>query len=127
MTSFAVQFGNYDGKQPITIYGTQGSLRVPDPNGFDGPVHLRQLGDDDWREIPPAFVSGYGRGVGLADMAQAIRTGRPHRADGQQALAVLDAMQGFLNASASGQAHHPAIPYHRPQPMPADLPFGTLD
>jgi predicted dehydrogenase len=127
MTSFAVQFGNYDGKQPITVYGTEGSLRVPDPNGFDGPVHLRRVGDADWREAPPAFVTGYGRAVGLADMAQAIRTGRPHRASGEQAMAVLDAMQGFLDASATGRAHEPSVPYERPDPMPAGLPFGILD
>ena len=43
----------------------------------------------DAREVPHLFVKGYGRSVGLADMAVALRTGRPHRADGQQAFAVL--------------------------------------
>ncbi len=127
MTSFAIPVGNYDSNQPITLYGTEGTLRVPDPNGFDGPVHLKRRGDADWREIPPAFVTGYGRAVGLADMAQAIRTGRPHRASGEQAMAVLDAMQGFLDSAATGQAHRPALPYQRPRPMPTDLPFGLLD
>ena len=35
--SFATRFPTYDGKQPITVYGTEGTMRVPDPNGFDGP------------------------------------------------------------------------------------------
>lgn len=127
MTSFAVQFGNYDGAQPIAIHGTDGSLRVPDPNTFDGPVHLRRVGQKDWQTMPPAFVQGYGRAVGLADMAHALRSGRPHRANGQQAQAVLDAMQGFLDSSSTGRAVEPTINYERPQPMPANLPFGVLD
>jgi predicted dehydrogenase len=74
-TSFATRFGTYDGKQPITIYGEEGTLKVPDPNGFDGPVHIRRKSDPDWIELPHTFVKGYGRSVGLADMAYAIRFG----------------------------------------------------
>jgi len=65
--------------------------------------------------------------VGVADMAYAIRSGRPHRASAEQAFTVLDAMQGFLDSSASGQAYALTLPYERPAPMPADLPFGILD
>ena len=127
MTSFATRFGTYDGKQPITIYGTDGTMRVPDPNQFDGPVHVRREGDEDWREVPHAFVAGYGRSVGLADMAYALRSGRPHRAGGEQAFAVLDLMQGFLDSSEQERMLTPTTRYERPAPMPADLPFGTLD
>lgn len=125
--TFATMFAPYDGKQPITVFGTDGTLKVPDPNGFDGPVHLRKGGDADWQEVAPAFVKGYGRAVGLADMAYAIRSGREHRASGQQAMAVLDAMVGFLDSSASGKEHRPTTRYRRPAAMPANLPFGTLD
>ena len=76
----------------------------------------------------PLFVTGYGRSVGLADMAVAIRTGRPHRCDGLQALAVLDLMQGFLDSSATGVAHRPVVRVHaagrRCRPT---LPFGQFD
>jgi predicted dehydrogenase len=126
-TSFACRYGTYDGKQPITIYGTEATLRVPDPNVFDGAVHIRTPADQDWREVPHEFVTGYGRAVGLADMAYAIRTGRKFRADGQQALAVLDLMEGFLDSSRSGKATKPTARYARPEPMRADLPFGTLE
>jgi predicted dehydrogenase len=127
MTSFAARFATYDGKQPITIYGTEGTLKVPDPNCFDGPIAIRRNDDDDWRDVPLEFVEGYGRAVGLADMAIAARSGRPHRASGEQALAVLDLMQGFLESSASGRAYQPVVKYERSAPMPANLPFGTLD
>jgi len=126
MTSFATRFGNYDGRQPVTIYGTDGTIKVPDPNHFDGLVTIRGKNDADWRDAAHSFVTGYGRSVGLADMAAAIRTGRAHRATGQQALAVLDLMQGFLDSSATGAAYHPAVAYERPAPMNAALPFGEL-
>jgi len=72
-------------------------------------------------------VKGYGRSVGVADMAYAIRSGRPFRANGDQALAVLDLMQGFLDSSQSGKAFTPTVPYQRPAPMNPNLPFGQLD
>jgi predicted dehydrogenase len=127
MTSFATRFGTYDGQQPITVYGTEGTLKVPDPNQFDGPVHVRRAGDQDWREVPHAFVTGYGRSVGLADMAHALLTGRPHRASAEQAFAVLDLMQGFLDSSDRGVMLEPTTSYARPSAMRADLPFDTLD
>ena len=127
VTSFATRFAPYDGKNPVTIFGTEGTLKVPDPNGFDGPVFIRKNADADWTEVAPLFVKGYGRSVGLADMAYAIRSGRELRAGGQQAMAVLDLMQGFLDSSAKGKAFVPTVTYTKPAAMPAHLPFGTLD
>ena len=60
-------------------------------------------------------------------MAHAIRTNRPHRASAEQAYAVLDLMQAFLDSSDQGKAMKPTIQYNRPKAMPADLPYGTLD
>jgi predicted dehydrogenase len=124
--SFATYFATYDGKQPITIYGTEGTMRVPDPNGFDGPVHLRRTSDKDWVEQPHQFVAGYGRSVGLADMATALRNGGPHRASLEQAFAVLDLMQAFLDSAKTGCAVEPSSSYERSAPMSAQLPFGQL-
>ena len=106
-TSFATRFAPFDGRDPITIFGTEGTLKVPDPNGFDGPVFVRRLADPDYVEVPHSFVKGYGRSIGLADMAYAILSGRPMRASGQQAMAVLDLMQGFLDSSDTGKAFCP--------------------
>lgn len=121
--SFATRFPTYDGKQPITIYGTAGTMRVPDPNHFDGVVHVRKIDDPDWVEVPHKFPTGYGRAVGLADMAEAIRTKRKHRASGEQAMAVLDLMQGFLDSANSGKAYTPKVKYAQPLPMG---PGGSL-
>ena len=125
ITSFATHHAQYDGKFPITVYGTEGTLKVPDPNGFDGAVQINMGGG--FEDVPPAFPTGYGRMLGVADMAHAIRSGRAHRANGEQAYTVLDAMQGFLDSSQTGQAYTLSAPYERPAPMPIGLPFGTLD
>ncbi|CAN5550432.1 Gfo/Idh/MocA family oxidoreductase [soil metagenome] len=127
ITSFATRFSEHNGKQPITIFGTEGTMRVPDPNGFDGPVHYRKNDDDEWTWQKPLFVKGYGRSVGLADMAQAIRSKRPHRASAEQAYAVLDLMQAFLDSSDTGKAVKPTAEYIRPKAMSAKLPYGKLD
>ena len=125
--SFAIIDGGFSGSHPILINGTEAALHVPDPNGFDGTVKLRKLGEKETIEMPHTFVKGYGRSIGLADMAVALRSKREHRANGDQAFAVLDLMQGFLDSSASGKAIKPSSKYKRPAPMPADLPFGQLD
>jgi predicted dehydrogenase len=116
--SFATHHPTYEQAHPITVYGTEGTMKVPDPNTFDGTVFLRRGGDAEWTKMPPTFVEGYGRSVGLADMAHAIRAGRPHRASGELAFAVLDAMQGFFDSSDNGRVHTPAFTFERPAPMP---------
>jgi predicted dehydrogenase len=127
ITSFATKHPVHDRAFPITVWGTEGTLRVPDPNTFDGAVQVRGAADEDWREVPHAFLKGYGRAVGLADMAHALRSRRPHRASGEQAYAALDLMLGFTDASRSGRAFEPEGQCERPAPMSAHLPFGVLD
>ena len=127
--SFAMRAGS-GAASPIVIYGTEGTLHVPDPNGFDGPVRLcrfDEAGKDEFIDVPPAFPLGYGRSVGLADMATAIRTHRPHRCSAELALAALEVMQAFTDSSDSGRAVTPQVKFERPKPMANDLPFGTLD
>jgi predicted dehydrogenase len=125
--SFAILEGGHSGAHPILVNGTDGAMHVPDPNGFDGTVKVRKVGEKEAVEMPHAFVKGYGRSIGLADMAVALRSGRPHRANGEQAFAVLDLMQGFLDSSKTGKVHLPKVVYERPAPMRGDLPFGQLD
>ena len=119
ITSFAIQHPLYDGKFPITVYGTEGTLKVPDPNGFDGAVQVRRAEDAEWQEVPRAFPTGYGRSVGLADMAHAIRSGRPHRCSVEQAFTALDLMQAFLDSSRDGPGGNAR------DPIPATLADGV--
>jgi predicted dehydrogenase len=127
VTSFATRFAQYDGQTPITIFGTDGTLLCPDPNGFGGSVKLRNNDDADFRELPPIFPHQYERSVGLADMASAIQKGRPMRCGGEQGFAVLDLMLGFLDSSRDGKAYRPITRYARPAPLPIGVEFGVMD
>ncbi len=112
----------------IEIYGTEGSMSVPDPNGFGGPVKIRRLGAQEWKEVPLAF--GYAdnsRGIGVADMANAIRSGRPHRASGELAFHVLDIMCAIHEASDQGKHVNLTTTCAKPAPLPLGLLPGRLD
>jgi predicted dehydrogenase len=128
VTSFATRAASYDGKFPIHVFGDAGAIKMPDPNYFDGPVMYCKFGEkDEYEEVPHTFVTGYGRAIGLADMASAIRNKRPHRCSLDQSFGVLDAMQGFMDSSVTGQAIMMTPGYVRPAPMNGKLPFGALD
>ncbi|HEY4387879.1 MAG TPA: Gfo/Idh/MocA family oxidoreductase [Ktedonobacteraceae bacterium] len=104
----------------IEIYGTEGTLSVPDPNTFGGPVVLRRAGEDEWQEVP--LTHGHtenSRGIGVADMAHAINTGRLHRANGEMAYHVLDIMQSIYDASEAGKHVDLESMCERPEPLPA--------
>lgn len=88
----------------IEIYGSEGTLLVPDPNTFGGPVYLRRYDQKEWSQIPLThFYADNSRGLGVADMAHSILTGRGHRASGELAYHVLDIMHGFHDASKEGK------------------------
>ncbi|MCX7030203.1 MAG: Gfo/Idh/MocA family oxidoreductase [Spirochaetes bacterium] len=111
----------------IEIYGTDGSLSVPDPNTFGGPVLLLQKNEKEWREVPLAF--GYAensRGLGVADMADAIAKGRPHRAAGEAMYHVLDVMEGLHDASAAGRSYMVKSGCERSAALPLGLADGEI-
>lgn len=88
----------------IEIYGTEGTLSVPDPNTFNGPVFVRLAQEQEWREVP--LTHGHtknSRGIGVADMAHAMQEGREHRANGDMAYHVLDIMQAIHESATEGK------------------------
>ena len=102
----------------IELYGTHGSLSVPDPNGFDGEVRLFEPGGE-WREVPPnAGYRNAGRGTGVADLAAALTTGTDHRANGTLAYHVLDIMESLLRATEQAQTQTITSTCPRPTPVP---------
>jgi predicted dehydrogenase len=106
----------------IEIYGTEGTLLLPDPNWFGGGVEIsvrggafepifderipygrenRKLGDG-------SLVADY-RGLGLSDMAAAIRTGGTFHAGGKLALHVLSAIEAIVSSDVP-LAHARSVP-----------------
>lgn len=93
ITSFDV----YKAQMPfIEVYGSEGTLSVPNPNTFGGPIKLSTAQTKEFKEIP--FLYNYNensRGLGLADMADAIEKGQEYSANGDLNLHVLEIMTAF--------------------------------
>jgi predicted dehydrogenase len=126
-TLFTTFDAYYNGQARLEIYGSEGTLFVPDPNTFGGPVRLYKPGSGEI-EIPLGFnYTQNSRALGLADMAKALRTGRQFRANCNQTFHVLEIMEGF-NRSGS---EHREIPvethYMKTVPMCPDGVAGILD
>ncbi|MHA3979414.1 Gfo/Idh/MocA family protein [Halovulum sp. GXIMD14794] len=102
----------------IEIYGTEGSLSVSDPNRFDGPIRLASV-DREWSDLDQTHCYGDGnyRGLGLADMANALAGGRQPRASGALAFHVLEIMEAISTACRTGAAVDLHSRPERPQPM----------
>ncbi len=112
----------------IEIYGSEGTLRVPDPNTFGGPVEIWRMGADQWEIIE--LTHGYAensRSLGVADMAHAIASGRQHRASGSLGYHVLDTMHAIHEAASSGKRIELKSQIDRPAPFPVGMKPGLLD
>lgn len=112
----------------IEIYGDQGALSVPDPNTFGGPVRVLRKGQKEWQDVP--LSHGYtanSRGLGAADLATALESGRAHRASGQLAFHVLDVQQSIQDASDARCFIDIESSCERPAALPLGLLEGQLD
>ena len=116
MTSFDV----WHSQLPrIELYGSEGTLLVPDPNTFGGPVLLRRMGQSEWTPMP--LSHGFfenSRGIGVADMARAIAAGTPHRADMTLGYHVLDIMHAIHDAAREEKTVRLASTCARPEALP---------
>jgi predicted dehydrogenase len=125
VTSFDVQATRY---RNIEVYGTEATLSVPDPNHFEDPVRIKRNGDEAWTDVEPIPAHlPQQRGIGLADMMWAQKTGRAHRASGDLALHVLELMTGALTAAGEGRRVELETTCVRAAPLPIGLPANTFD
>ena len=102
----------------LEIHGAEGTLSLGDPNTFDGPVSIRRGGEKEWRDIPLLHTENAGRGMGVVDFAQALRQDRPHRASGEMALHVLEAMLAVQLSSWTDTQVRLQSSCERPTPLP---------
>lgn len=112
----------------IEIYGSLGTLSVPDPNYFDGPVMLYRPETGEFKEIPLLF--GYkenSRGLGLADMAKAIEKERAPRAHMGLLHHVLEVMSSFETSSCKRQEVDLSTSYTREAAMEIPKVMGVLE
>ncbi|MFL6027429.1 MAG: Gfo/Idh/MocA family protein [Friedmanniella sp.] len=122
-STLTVSFDRWATRQPLfEVYGTAGTLAVPDPNHFGDPVEVWTTAAGEWRTADVA--AGYadaGRGYGLADLARALATDRPHRASGALALHVLE----IIDAVTRSSTEHAVVPLTTTVERPEPVPLGS--
>lgn len=94
----------HGGYRDIELYGSEGTIRVPDPNLFSEEVRFFRAGViENWAVATQNFAYKENmRILGLAEMAEAIRQGRPHRCSGELAFHVLEAMCALVESGRTG-------------------------
>jgi predicted dehydrogenase len=112
----------------IVLYGTEGTMLVPDPNRFDGPVRVRRGADPVFTEMPHTHSDQRLRGTGVADMAYSLlRRKRRHRCSGELAHHVIEIMAAFETASNRGRSVVLRTKPPRPALLPPQLAPNLLD
>ena len=103
----------------FTLFGSRGVLKVGDPNEFGGPVSLLYAdqpecvlpfthGYNGVNTVDPTPFDFYGhRGIGVAEMAYAIRAGRPNRCSKEYGLHCLEVLAGMEESAATGKTVEP--------------------
>lgn len=122
-STVTVSFEVWASRAPLfELYGTKGTIAVPDPNRFSDPVEVWTVDAPEWTTVEnSAGYADAGRGYGLADLAHAIETDRPHRASGELAFHVLEIMDAVLR---SGHEHR-IIELSSTVERPEAVPFGA--
>lgn len=106
------------------IYGTEGTIKLPDPNYFGGPVKVYDGATREWRELDlvqprplGAVETEDSRGIGVADMARALREGGPFRASGALGFHVLEVMLGALESGETRKTVEIESTIERPEAL----------
>jgi predicted dehydrogenase len=93
--------GRYE--SAMLVHGTEGTLSLPDANGFGGEVRIRTE-SSDWRTVPYEDLGEMEtRGLGLHELVESVDAGRPHRASGELALHVLESIDAVLASAREGR------------------------
>lgn len=108
----------------FAVYGSEGILYLTDPNQFGGTVRLLPNATDWDHPAQPVELwncAAYGdnvRGVGPAEMADAILAGRSNRASKEMAYHVLEVLSAILAGGEKGAFADIASACDRPAPLP---------
>ena len=137
-----MSFDIWDSDMPrFEIYGTEGTICIPDPdpvhgaNRFEGEVWYRTRETSRWTHQPRPTgrdhwqvarnthaINEDSRGIGLIEMADAVAHGRTPRCSGALAYHVLEVMTGILDSPAQDGfvtiLSRPPIPEILPETFP---------
>ena len=134
----------------LEIYGTEGTLILPDPNMFGGKIKIFRkekvldslnqgfyngterpysTAYDDLQELPQVYEEPleYMRGLGIMDMAYALVNQGKHRANEEFTFHVTEALLSFDEAANENKVYQMTSTCSRPAPVPLGKKFGEFD
>jgi predicted dehydrogenase len=117
-------------QNPIELYGTDGTMLVPDPNFFAGTIFLTEKGGEyrevetggeafgaaNWPAAGPFTRANY-RMLGVADLVDAAARGREPRCSGRLAAHVVEVMESILVSAAERRFVPIRSRVERPAPL----------
>jgi len=105
-------------KARIEVIGTHGTLTIHDPNDFSGPIVLKRISGEPC-ELPITHgYKGDSRGIGVADMAYAIKNNRAPRASADMGLHVFELIHGVWSGTETGKICEMTTTCNRPKALP---------
>jgi predicted dehydrogenase len=114
----------------IEIYGTSGTISVPNPNRFGGNTKVKRMDQEEWVDVPPmgGFMNDMAdyRGIGVLDMVLGILEEREHRANLKLAYHVLDIMQSYYDSAQSEKAARVESICEKSEALPLDPVPGEI-
>jgi len=113
----------------LEVHGSEGTIQIPDPNGFGGVVKYKRFDMDDWKEVPLQFPYVVNtRGIGVSDMCRVILNGGgKSRVDASMPFHVLDVMQSLHESAATDRIITLSSTCERPEPFPLGLKEGEVE
>lgn len=129
----------------FSVQGTEGVLHLFHPNFYSGPIVMERPGaicdeaegiginqEGGYRPIPDRvelpILHGFcnnTRGLGLADMAYALRNSRKPRADYSVGLHAMEIIHGMLESSRSNTVYQMTTTCERPKPRKTGVEIGN--
>jgi predicted dehydrogenase len=117
MTTLVTSFDCWEGVSSVELWGTDGTLLLPDPNGYEGVVRRRGRELNGKWEATGRRREPYRRGLGVIETARAIRVGETPRVSGALAFHVVDVLLSILDAAEAGTVVHVSSRCERPAPL----------
>jgi len=103
----------------VAFYGTEGILYLPDPNFFGGDVNVIMKGQVDPITFPHTHAyDGNDRGLGVAEMAWALRKGKTPRTNGDMAYHALEILTGIIESSKTESCYQMKSTFAKSEILP---------
>jgi len=116
---------------PLQLWGSEGVVWTPDPNGHGRTLRLLRAGEAAPAEVAARHANTVAerdhRGLGLVELALALREQRPHRCSAELAFHVLETIVAIERSAREGRRIEVASSCERPAPMPERLDATPIE